>query len=404
MAMSSTSARRIALAAQGLTAADRSTIPNRASLRRAMSHLGVLQIDAVNAVARSHLLVLGARIPGSAASMDELLHRAAYRHRELVEYWCHEACYLPAADWPLFQWRRERARNGETYGRLAALAAERPDFVAEVQRRLAVDGPMSAGQLEPGGRRGPWWGWSDTKMALEWLLWTGRVTVAHRHNFTRHYDLTERVLGAEAEGGPDEETAHRELLLRAAGHLGIGAAEDLIDYHRLPKRQARQRLRELVDDGKLTTTAVDGWDRPAYLLPDTPLRRRRSRSVLLSPFDPVVWFRPRAERLFGFRYRLEIYVPAHRRTHGYYVLPFLHRDGLRGRVDVTTDRAEGALKVHGSYLEPDTPPDTIEALALELHRLARFCGADRVVVGDRGDAAVFLNRAVGSPVLMGGGA
>ncbi len=394
--MSTLSARRIALDAQGLTTVSGSAAPTRATLRRAMSQLGVLQIDAVNAVARSHLLVLGARITGAETAVDRLLHRAAYEHRDLVEYWCHEACYLPTADWPLFQWRRERARRGETYGRLAALAAERPDYVDGVAQRLEAEGPLSAGQLEPGGRRGPWWGWSDAKMALEWLLWTGRVTVSHRHNFTRHYDLSERVLGSIAEGGPDEETAHRILLLQAARHLGVGAADDLIDYHRLPKRPARQRLRELVEEGGLVETTVEGWDRPAYLLPDTPTRRRRSRSVLLSPFDPVVWFRPRAERLFGFRYRLEIYVPAAKRVHGYYVLPFLHEDGLAARVDVTTDRSAGALLVHGAFLEPAAPPDTVDALATELHRLARFCGVDRVMVGTKGDAVSALGRAVRS--------
>ena len=328
-----------------------------------MGHLGVLQIDAVNAVARSHLLVLRARLGGEHNQVRDLLDRAAYRHRDLAEYWCHEACYVPTEDWPLFHWRMQRARRGESYKHVARFAADRPGFVDDVLQHITENGPTSAGALEPGGRKGPWWGWSDTKIALEWLFWIGQVTVSHRENFTRHYDLAERVLPEQtAAVPPDEDTAHRELLLRAARHLGVGAAEDLIDYHRLPKRNGRIRLAELVESGDLAKVAVDGWDHPGYLLSGVTLGRRASRSVLLSPFDPIVWFRPRAERLFGFNYRIEIYVPASKRVHGYYVLPFLHDDDLRARVDVRADRQASILRVHAAFSEPGKiDADAIEA-------------------------------------------
>ena len=363
-----------------------------------MDKLGVLQIDAVNAIARSHLLVLRTRLGGEHDHVRDLLERSAYRHGDFAEYWCHEACFVPAEDWHLFRWRMQRARAGKMYKHLTKFGEERGDFIAQVVSHLEAEGPVSAGQLEPGGRKGPWWGWSDTKIALEWLFWVGDVTVSHRDNFTRHYDLTHRVLGDHAARTPvDEADAHRELLLRAATHLGVGAADDLIDYFRLPKKEARVRLAELVENGDLTTAEVQGWDRPGYLAPDTTARRRRSRSALLSPFDPIVWFRPRAERVFNFHYRIEIYVPEPKRVYGYYVLPFLHDDRLRARVDLKADRAESVLRVHGVFGEADhVTDDTVASLAEELCRLASFCGLDRVDVGDRGDMAAEVRRAISS--------
>jgi uncharacterized protein YcaQ len=397
MQISSLQARRLAVNAQGLDRPLTNGALTRRHLRRAMENLGVLQIDAVNAVARSHLLVLRARLGGEHDQVRDLLERASYRHRDLAEYWCHEACFVPTDDWSLFHWRMQRARRGETYKHMARFAAERADFVDEVERHLERHGPTAAGQLEQGGRKGPWWGWSDSKIALEWLFWTGRVTVTRRENFTRHYDLVERVLPSEAlSAPPGEADAHRQLLLRAARHLGVAAAEDLIDYHRLPKREGRARLAELVEDQRLTEARIEGWDRPGYLLPDTTRTRRRSRSVLLSPFDPLVWFRPRAERIFGFDYRIEIYVPAAKRVHGYYVLPFLHDDRLCARVDVKADRAAGVLRVPGAFAEPGIGDDAAEALAVELWHLARFCGLDALEIGDRGDLSDDLRRAAGS--------
>lgn len=370
-----------------------------------MGHLGVLQIDAVNAIARSHLLVLRSRLGGDHDGVRDLLERTAYRHGELAEYWCHEACFVPVEDWNLFRWRMDRARAGDMYKGLVRFGSERADFIAELLGHVTQHGSVTAGDLEPGGRKGPWWGWSDTKTALEWLFWTGDVTVCHRDNFTRHYDLTDRVLAHYADPPAfDEDEAQRELLRRSAGHLGVAAADDLIDYFRLPKRPARARLAEVVEEGHLLEVDVQGWDRPGYMVPDTPAKRRRSRSVLLSPFDPIVWFRPRAQRLFDFEYRIEIYVPAGKRQFGYYVLPFLHDDRLRARVDLKADRADGVLRALGIFGEPGhVTDDTVPALAHELWRLADFLGLDDVEVRTRGDLADLTARAVNSHELRQGG-
>ena len=401
MRLSSLQARRLAIHAQGLDGALPTTTPTRRQLRRAMSNLGVLQIDAVNAIARSHLLVLRARVGGEHDQVRELLDRTAYQHGELAEYWCHEACFVPVEDWHLFQWRMNRAAEGQMYKSLVQFKRDRQDLLDGLLDHITEHGSVTAGQLEPGARKGPWWGWSDTKTALEILFWTGDVTVCHRENFTRHYDRSDRVLGPHAAPSPlTEDEAHHELLLRAARHLGVGAAEDLIDYHRLPKKPARDRLAELVDQGALIEAEVEGWSRPGYVLPGTIPRRRRSRSVLVSPFDPIVWFRPRAERLFDFEYRIEIYVPAPKRVYGYYVLPFLHDDRLRARVDLKADRAEGILRAHGVFGEAGhVTDDTVEALAVELWRLADFLGLGTVEIGDRGDLRDATARAISSSEL-----
>ncbi|MDG2113401.1 MAG: crosslink repair DNA glycosylase YcaQ family protein [Actinomycetota bacterium] len=398
MRISSLQARRLAISGQGLDRPLSDATPTRHHLRRAMQHLGVLQIDAVNAIARSHLLVLRSRLGGQHDQVRDLLERSAYRHRELAEYWCHEACFVPVDDWPLFDWRMERARKGQTYKHMAKLAAARPDFIDHIENHITEHGPTTAGELEEGGRKGPWWGWSDSKTALEWLFWVGKVSVSHRVNFTRYYDLVERVLPEHTAGTPPtEEEAHRQLLLRAVAHLGVGAAEDLIDYHRLPKTEGRARVAELVEDGELIEATVEGWDRPGYVAADVKRTRRRSRSVLLSPFDPIVWFRPRAERLFGFNYRIEIYVPAAKRVHGYYVLPFLHDDQLRARVDVKADREAGVLRVPGAFAEPGLDSDDgTEALAADLWHLAHFLGLEEIDIGDRGDLAPRLRQAASS--------
>ncbi len=396
MRISSLQARRLAVHAQDLDGPVTTTTPTRSHLKRALDHLGVLQIDAVNAIARSHLLVLRARLGGEHDHVRDLLERAAYRSRDLAEYWCHEASFVPVEDWPLFRWRMDRARQGELYKSLARFGEERRELLDAVLAHITQEGAVSAGELEPGGRKGPWWGWSDSKIALEYLFWVGDVTVSRRDNFTRYYDLPERVLPEQtARQAPPEAEAHRTLLLMAASHLGVGAADDIVDYHRLPKRDGKARLAELVENGDLDLVEVDGWDRPGYMLPGTALPRRPSRSVLLSPFDPIVWFRPRAERLYGFEYRIEIYVPAPKRVYGYYVLPFLHDDQLRARLDLKADRAAGVLRVNGSYAEFGLMDrDATDALGGELWSLARFCGLDEVDVAPRGDLAAALRDAV----------
>ena len=394
--LSSAQARSIAISAQGLQTGNRfsSDRLDVRHLRWAFSKLGVLQIDAVNAVARSHLLVLRARLGGCHDDLTKLLEGAAYDRREFTEYWCHEASYLPVNDLPLFRWRMQRAEQGEVWGGIRKFAANNPDFVNKVASYVAKNGPVTAGQLQSKPKGGTWWAWSESKVALEWLFWIGQVSVSHRANFTRFYDLASKVLPASVMGDRMSEIdAHCELIRRAATHLGVASAEDLIDYFRLPKIEGRQRVQELVEREQLVPTQVDGWDRIAYLSSDAKIKDETSKSVLLSPFDPMVWFRPRTQRLFDFKYRLEIYVPAAKRVHGYYVLPFLHANRLRARVDVKADVKAGVLNVLGIYSEPNRMNEqAIEALAIELRLLATWRGLNEVKIGRRGDLALKMKK------------
>ncbi|WP_419842376.1 winged helix-turn-helix domain-containing protein [Candidatus Poriferisodalis sp.] len=376
-----------------------------------MDALGLLQIDAVNVLARSHLLVLRARMGGTHDSVARLLARAAYPQRaggcELTEYWGHEACYVRVADWPLFGWRMRRGAAGDMWSGYARFGRERQSEVREALAWLEAHGPAGSAELDAAlgwgpGERGPWGTRSHGKLALAWLFWAGRVGVADRVGFVRRYDVIERVLPASVVASVvDEPEAHRALLTDAVGCLGVGAADDLIDYHRLPKRDARARINELVADGRLREVAVEGWDRPGYLPAAERAAPRRSRSVLLSPFDPLVWYRPRAERLFGFRYRIEIYTPKSKRRYGYFVMPFLHEHALVARVDVRFDRARRRLEVPASWTEPASWPDeraaertALEALAAELRALAAWCGGEGVSVLSGGDLAGRLRSAV----------
>ena len=394
--LSSQQARSLAVSAQGLDhkSSFSSTRLDIRHLRWAFKRFGVLQIDAVNAIARSHLLVLRARLGGSHDGLSTLLDRAAYEQRELTEYWCHEASFLPVQDLPLFGWRMRRAEKGELWKGIRQFVSENPKFVKRIEDYVRENGPVSAGELQKKPKDSPWWGWSDSKIALEWLFWIGKVSTSKRQNFTRFYDLSERVLPPEAlETFHTEEESHAELIRRAAVHLGVAAIEDLVDYFRLPKLQGKQRVTELVENNELLRVAVEGWDRPGYILPDAKFTTANSKSVLLSPFDPLVWFRPRAQRLFQFRYRLEIYVPANKRVHGYYVLPFLHNNELCARVDAKADNKSGVLHVPAVHAETqDIDDETIESLATELRLLATWRNLTEVKVGQRGNLARRLKR------------
>ena len=389
-------ARSIALAAQGLQQSDKlvSKELNIYALRRTFQDIGVLQIDAVSVVARSHLLVLRSRLGSSQERLLEVLNRSAYKRRDLTEYWCHEASYLPVQDWPLFKWRMQEAQSGKVWKGIWDFVTNNRKFVEAVHEKIRDLGPSSAGQLGSQKKKGSWWSWSDTKIALEWLFWVGAVAVSHRENFTRFYDLSERVLPAEILGSAlPANQAQRELILKASRHLGVATAEDLVDYHRLPKVEGKKRVGELAEDKLLREVVVEGWDRPGYLLPKTSFEKTTSRSVLLSPFDPLVWFRPRARRLFDFDYRLEIYIPAEKRIHGYYVLPFLDRNKLRARVDVKANSEKNILEVRGAYGEGRTvDQETAESLAHELQALASWRNLDGLKIGKRGNLANPLKR------------
>ena len=389
--VSAAMARRIALAATGLAEA-RPDAVDRGHVRRVVARLGMLQIDSVSVLARAHYLPLFSRLGPYPRS---LLEEAAWGRRpSLFEYWAHEASLLPLASQPLLRWRMERAARSEgIYGELGRFAAERRPFVDAVLARLREEGPMAASDTE--GPRGPggWWGWSDGKRALEWLFWAGHVTAATRRaSFERVYDLPERVFPAAilAAPTPDAAEAHRALLGFAGRALGIATAADMRDYYRLSPGDSAGPLQALVDGGEIVPVAVEGWRQQAYVHRDARWPRSVSACALLSPFDPALWERTRAERLFGFRYRLEIYTPAHKREHGYYVLPFLLGDRMVARVDLKASRAGSALKVLSAHAEPHAPPETAARLLAELRVMADWLGLDRLEIGSAGDFGPIL--------------
>ncbi|HEY6644037.1 winged helix-turn-helix domain-containing protein [Povalibacter sp.] len=391
--LSNAEARRIALAAQHFDAATNlRTVRDVAAIVR---KLGAVQIDSVNVLVRSHYLPLFSRLgPYS----QDLLDRAAYDpdKRQLFEYWGHEASLLPVEMYPLFRWRMDLARRGEgTWGRLKLYATEHQDLVQAVLRQIREQGPLGASELRAAGPAGSpvghkasggWWGWSQGKEILEWLFWIGEVTTAKRRNFERLYDLTERTLPADviATATPEKGEAQRSLMTTAARVLGVATLRDLRDYFRLPTEDAAKRLHELVEAGRLVPVSVEGWKQQAYLHSDARLPRRSEAAALLSPFDSLIWERQRTERLFGFTYRLEIYTPAHKRQHGYYVLPFLLAEQLVGRVDLKSDRARSRLQVRGGSTEEGVSvKKNSKPLAIELQSLAQWLGLERVEVTSR---------------------
>ncbi|WP_251976240.1 winged helix-turn-helix domain-containing protein [Salinicola avicenniae] len=372
-------ARHLALKAQGFTA----TLPqrpNRGHLKRLLNQLGVLQIDSVNAVVRSHYLPLFARLGDYPTA---LLDEAAWgrnRHRQLFEYWGHEASLLPLSRYPALVWRMQQARRGiGIYKGLARFGRERQDVIERVLANVQSHGPVSAGALNTRDTpAGQWWDWSDEKHALEWLFAAGKVTVAARRGFERLYDLPERVLPASVlqQPVPTPLEAHRQLLYQAAEALGVATEKDLRDYYRLTPKATREALATLLEEASLTPVSVAGWRQTAYLVGDPVIPRRLDASALLSPFDSLIWYRERTERLFGFHYRLEFYVPPHRRVFGYYVMPFLHRGRLIARVDLRTRRETRELAILALHPEPgvDFDADALETLADRLESLARWLG------------------------------
>ncbi|HVZ13324.1 MAG TPA: crosslink repair DNA glycosylase YcaQ family protein [Bauldia sp.] len=390
-------ARRVALAAQdfaGAKPAGRSRWPGVAAT---IDRLGFLQIDSVNVLVRSHYLPVFSRLGDyDRAALDR--HGFTHgRHRTLFEYWAHEACLLPLAYHPLLRWRMARAARYETS--TPARAAEhraREKYYRQVLREIERRGPLAASELEdPGKRSGPWWGWTKGKGALERLFWTGEVTSAGRRGFERVYDLTERVIPAEvlALPTPGEREAIRALALAGARALGIGTELDIRDYFRLPPQETRRAIAELVEEGAIRPVTVDGWDKPAYLAAGADMPRRVTASALLSPFDPLVFFRPRAERLFGFHYRIEIYTPQPQRKYGYYVLPFLHRGRLAARLDLKAERGAGILAVRGSHAEAGADHHGLATdVASELRLMAGWLGLGEVRVSPNGDLARALAR------------
>lgn len=376
-------ARRLALSAQGFVGRQPPVPVRPARINRLIERLGILQIDSVNALVRSHYLPLFSRLGQYRA---DLLDQAAWsqgRQRTLFEYWGHEASLLPLSMYPLMRWRMQRASRGEDiYQQLARFGREQQDTVRRVLACVQEQGALGAGSLSTRQERaGPWWDWSAEKHALEWLFAAGEVTVAGRRGFERLYDLPERVIPLAILAQPllSEAEAQRGLIRHAASALGVGTEKDLRDYFRLGPGDSRPRLAELVEAGELLRCEVEGWRQPAYCLPELKVRRKVEASALLSPFDSLIWERSRTERLFDFRYRLEIYTPPDKRIYGYYVLPFLHNEQIAARVDLRAERAAGRLAVHAVHEEASGLDDEgMLALAVNLRRMADWLGLAQV--------------------------
>ncbi len=388
LSLSTAQARRVALAAQGFCDPHHAA-PTMRTLERAVARTGVLQVDSVNVLARAHYMPLYAR----AGPYDPgLLHRAAERSpRRLVEYWAHVQALMPVDLWPAMAHRRDhyRARRGKW-----TVLDQSTDLEHALLAEIADRGPSTARALDDGMPRSRehWgWNWSRARQVLDYLYLVGDLAIAGRTgSFEVLYDLPERVLPRAVLDLPTPSVAeqHLELVRRAARSHGVATLSCLRDYYRVPRLdQVRPAVEALVEAGELEPVRVEGWDRPAWLHRDARRARRVAARTLLSPFDPLVWERERAERLFGFRYRIEIYVPAAERRYGYYVLPFLLGDRIVARVDLKADRAAGVLRVPGAFAEDGAPPGTAEELAAELRRLAGWLGLDDVRVGERGDLA-----------------
>lgn len=378
-------ARRLVLAAQGFAPRPLRSALAPGHVLKMVQRLGVLQIDSVNAVVRSHYLPLFSRLGAYPQGMLDDMAWGRGRQRKLFEYWGHEASLLPLELYPAMAWRMARAAQGKgIYKQLARFGVEQKPVLARVLEAVREQGALGAGSLSTRQERaGPWWDWSAEKHALEWLFAAGQLTVAGRRGFERLYDLPERVLPAAvlARPVPDVGQAQRALLLHAATALGVATEKDLRDYFRLDPADSRARLAELVEDRQLQRCSVEGWSQPAFTPRQIRIPRQVAASALLSPFDSLVWERDRTERLFDFRYRLEIYTPSHKRVYGYYVLPFLHNEQIVARVDVRAARATGELRVLAVHDEQGRlDAEGLAALAGQLQAMAGWLGLASVTL------------------------
>jgi uncharacterized protein YcaQ len=391
-------ARRLALAAQGFNGRQPPAAFKASHVTQLIERLGVLQIDSVNALVRSHYLPLYSRLGNYP---QKLLDQAAWsqgRQRKLFEYWGHEASLLPVELYPLMRWRMHRAAQGEgIYQQLSRFGREQQPTIARVLQAVRDQGALGAGSLSTRQERaGPWWDWSAEKHALEWLFAAGEVTVAGRRGFERLYDLPERVLPSSIIHHPEltESDAQRGLLLQAVKSLGVGTEKDIRDYFRQDPAPARAGIAELLEEGAIEAVRVQGWKQPAYALPGFKAPRKVTASALLSPFDSLIWERARTERLFDFHYRLEIYTPAHKRVYGYYVLPFLHHERIAARIDLRAERAAGRLAVHAVHEEePGLDEEGMHALAANLRQLADWLGLPEVQINCKRASAARLRAA-----------
>ena len=389
-------ARRIALGAQGFADRKPAGAVDRRHGRRVFDRIALIQIDSVNVLVRSQELPMFARLGPHRRDLIPMMTQAG----DLFEYWGHEASHLPVALHRLLRWRMDDARDGRgTWGRVARIHDDHPGLVDHVLDQIRERGPLTVGMIEGGGdRQDGMWGWSPGKVAIEYLFWSGQIASRRGPNFERRYDLPHRMLSASVLDAPrpTRADAHKELLLIGARSHGVGTARDLADYFRLNIPECRPLLHELVDEGRLLPAEVEGWREPAYVDPAARRPNRHRGRALLSPFDSLVWERSRTERLWRFRYRIEIYVPKPQRVHGYYVLPFLLDGELVARVDLKSDRQSGRLLVQSAWAEDGIEVARVCAeLAGELSALGEFLGlAAGVAVEPVGDLASDLARAV----------
>jgi uncharacterized protein YcaQ len=395
-------ARRIALAAQGFGAPRPARPPNAGQITALVSRLGALQLDSVNVFTRAHYMPVFSRLgPYDRSRLDRIAgHGEGPIDRRLVEYWAHEASLIPIGLHPLFRWRMADVDH-EAWGSISRVIREQPELVADTLELVMRDGPVRArdtGVKRSAPRPGHMWNWHQGKVALEHLFFTGRIGAARRINFERRYDTIDRVLPPEILDQPTRSVAdaQRELVRIAARALGLATEPDLGDYFRLPRQASKERVAELVADGELLPVEVEGWRAPAYLWPGARQPRRVDARALLSPFDSLIWSRARTERLFGFRYRIEIYTPAPKRVHGYYVLPFLLGEELVARVDLKSDRDRGVLLVQGAFAEQGVDRVHVaDELGAELRLVAGWLGLADVAVAPCGDLAGVLANSLG---------
>lgn len=397
--ISAREARQIALAAQGFRARPEKA-PSPGKLLKSIDELGVVQIDSVNVVSRTHYMPLFSRL-GAYARPD--LEALAWGTKPSVfEYWGHEASLLPLALYPFFRWRMQEARVGEgVWKGVAKFLKEQKPTLVHALDEIKIRGPLSASDLQVGDKgAGGWWGWSDAKRAMECLFWAGEVAVATRRNsFERVYDLPERVIPRALvdTAAPSKEDSLRELVRRSAKALGVATGRDLRDYYRLGVKSTALAVEQLVEQGDILPVRVEGWKDLAYLSREAPRPRRCDIHALLSPFDNAIWHRDRTERMFGVRVVLEIYTPAPKRVFGYYVLPFLEDEALTARVDLKADRKASILVVQASHSEPSLTRDTPDRLARELRSMAQWLGLASIEVRDRGNLAPRLAAALNAP-------
>jgi uncharacterized protein YcaQ len=380
IAISVRQARNLALCGQGFACDDSRPVTKR-RIMKAIRQINMLQVDSVNVLTRAHYMPIFSRLGiYDPVMLDELVWGTA-RQRKLFEYWGHEASMIPVEDYPLYRWRMEDARHGKgTWGRIARMQREQPELIDGILNRIEAEGALAASDLEHiGESREKWWGWSKTKTAVEYLFWSGQVVARKRRNsFEREYDLPHRIMGEVAhQPAPDRSDAQCDLICKGISAMGIATETDLRKYFRLPTAEVKDCLTRLVAEGRLLQADVQGWKQAGYLCPNVNPRSRSRPTCLMVPFDPVMWERDRVERIFGFNYRIEIYVPAEKRQYGYYVLPFMLNGEFVARVDLKSERKKGVLLVQNAHLEDGGDPGGVAGpLMTELRRLAAFLGLE----------------------------